>query len=136
MQRAASSPTGPKTPNSPDTPTTSDARPSKRQRLSNGAPRSRYSLQEVDAMQAAVAEEEEKRNLAMERHAAIMGETRWVLSVRKQIEPKDSDLIVGTIGHAEIDQTSEDEDDSDRERPQGRMTFGKVVYSGKKAIPF
>jgi hypothetical protein len=121
MQRATSSstPSTPRTPNSPSTP------PSKRQRLSSGISNQRYATSEKDAIQAAIEEEDIKRTLAVEKHAAGIGETRWVLSVRKPVV-QDQGLIVKAASFADIDHGSTDESHSDEERPTGRMTFGMV----------
>jgi hypothetical protein len=79
----------------------------------------------LNAIQAALAEEEQQRAAAIEKHAADMGETKWVLSVRKQEPPAQSGLVVQSTGFAEIDHAS-DEGESEEERPRGRATYGKV----------
>jgi hypothetical protein len=125
MQRSAasSSYSGPKTSSTPGTP------PSKRQRLSSGAPSSRYSTSEMESIQAAVAEEELKRSLAIEKHAAELGETRWVLSIQEQEAPKGDELVIEPLSFAEIDSASDSEDDESERRNKGRTTFGKVRVS-------
>jgi hypothetical protein len=121
MQRAAVS----SLPSTPRTPPSDSSPASKRQRLSNGASNPRYSTDEMNAIQAALAEEEQQRAAVLEKHAANMGETRWVLSVRKEATPKQAGLVVQSTGFAEIDHDS-DENESEAERPKGRVAFGKV----------
>jgi hypothetical protein len=103
-------------------------RASKRQRLSNGAPVQRHSAADIEAMQAAIADEETKRLEVVERLAAEKGDTRWVLSVRRpMVQNTGSELNVSVAGFADIDQgadTSEDEDD--QAAVSGRMRYGKV----------
>ena len=84
-------------------------------------------------MQAAVAEEERKRQQALERQAAEKGETKWVLSVREsRSKTQGQGLRVSTAGLAEIDELDRDNDseegDSEEERKvtRGRMRYGKV----------
>jgi hypothetical protein len=124
MQRGTtiSSPTTPsKTPGSPAS--TSDP-PSKRQRVSLGGSRPRYSDQQ--AIQAAMAEEQAKKDAALERHALEVGETRWVLSVRPTHIPTSPEIVVTNAGFAEIDE-DDDEDSEEEEERVGRLVFGKKV---------
>lgn len=123
MQRAAAASSPANSPNQP---------PSKRQRMSNGTSTPRHSTSDVEAVQAALAEEERKLELANERHAAEVGETKWVLSVREpKMSSEEAGLDVTAAGFAEID-ALEDVDDSEedegqvRPRATGRMRFGKV----------
>lgn len=127
MQRAANA-----SPQS--TPSTPDGPPSKRQRLSygsNASPATPSSDQR--AIQAALAEEEMKRSVAVERQAAEAGESRWMLSVQ---QPKIAPPAFHTVqaSFAEIDSTVSDDDQEEGEhtdspagkRVPGRMSFGKV----------
>lgn len=119
MQRAANSPTT-------NSPSNTSGPPSKRQRLSNGSsqpsshnsapakstPRNRAS--DRHAVQAALEEEERKRQAALDRAAADAGETRWVLSfqeeprrVAEKADGKSAELRVIKKGYAEIDWRSE-----------------------------
>jgi hypothetical protein len=125
MQRSAASPSS--------EPSTPDGRPAKRARLSNGSWNSSPVTPSKDqlAIQAALAQEEQKRSHAIERQAAEAGESRWVLSERSMELPAPKLRIVQT-GWAELDSNDmEDEDDEEESRPQlrqvaGRMVFGKV----------
>ena len=122
MQRSAASSSQPV----PKTHATPGSPVSKRQRLHSGAPSPRYSTSELESIQAALAEEELKRSLAVEKRAADLGETRWVLSVREQSSPKEEDLIIEPLSFAEIDSDSDLEDDDVEQQTKGRRTFGKV----------
>ncbi|TID13412.1 hypothetical protein E2P81_ATG11635 [Venturia nashicola] len=128
MQRAANA--SPKS-----TPSTPDGPPSKRQRLSygsNASPATPSSDQR--AIQAALAEEEMKRSVAVERQAAEAGESRWVLSVQQpKIAPPAFQIVQASF--AELDSTVSDDDQEEGEYNDspagktvaGRMSFGKVA---------
>src|SRR5271156_330941 len=77
MQRAAASSPIP-TPSTPDQP------PPKRQRIGDSTPPSLDpgSVADQRAVQAALAAEEAKRQIALERQAADAGDTRWVLTFK------------------------------------------------------
>ncbi|KAF2753899.1 hypothetical protein EJ05DRAFT_489615 [Pseudovirgaria hyperparasitica] len=118
MQRAAASPTS----LSNSATTTPDSHRSKRLRYSGGAPTVTNSpSSHSDAINAALAIEEEKRAKAAELEAERAGETRWVFSFQDPSAGKgtetDGALRVVTGGYADID-------DSDDE-PMGRFSFGK-----------
>jgi len=127
MQRAAAS----------STPSTPEGPPSKRSRLSYGSNASPTTpSSDLRAVQAALAEEELKRNIAVERQAAEAGETRWMLSVREpeRTAPK---FRVVQASFADIDSISpredleegEYDDESQTEKKvAGRMSFGKVSH--------
>jgi hypothetical protein len=127
MQRAANA-----SPQS--TPSTPDGPPSKRQRLSygnNASPVTPSSDQR--AIQAALAEEEMKRSVAVERQAIEAGESRWMLSV-KQSQIATPAFRIEQASFADIDSTNSDDDHEEGEYEQspaekrvaGRMSFGKV----------
>lgn len=118
----------------PSTPSNSNGPPSKRVRLSNGTASPITPSAQQNAVQAALAAEEEKRIQALERHAADSGETRWVLSVQEQPRPQQS-LDVVTAGFGDIDSLDHeedslfdkgDEDDDIAPGPTGRRIFGKM----------
>ena len=116
MQRAAAS--------SPTTP------PSKRQRTSDGRATPRHSTSDLEAMRAAVAAEDAKRQRAVDRRAADQGETRWRLSVREAPRPA-AELAVRAASFAELDAPdSSDEEDGEEGRPRKggslRVAYGKV----------
>jgi hypothetical protein len=71
-----------------------------------------------------MAEEQAKREAALERHALEVGETRWVLSVRPTHIPTSPEVMVTSAGFADID---EDDEDSEEEEKVGRVVFGKKV---------
>ncbi|EOD51227.1 putative zinc knuckle protein [Neofusicoccum parvum UCRNP2] len=120
MQRAAASQPSPK-----DAPSTPTGPPTKRQRTS--AASSPATPSDRDAINAAIAAEELKRNQAIERAAAEAGETRWVLSFRepeKEARQRDA-LRVVSAGYAELDNEDESDDEEDETPQVGRMSFGK-----------
>jgi len=84
----------------------------------------------------AIAEEEAKRQAALEKQGAEAGDTRWVLSFEDQkaaAAPQPLALRVVSAGYASIDmtvfgalKTMEDEDSSeDRPVVIGRRSFGR-----------
>ncbi|KAK4542265.1 hypothetical protein LTR36_006918 [Oleoguttula mirabilis] len=129
MQRASASPSS-----SPSTPTEP---PSKKQRLSTGsynstpssAPRS-----DSQAVQEALAAEEQKRTAALERQAADRGESKWYLSFKEpQTSATESPLLVVSAGYSMLDaastakERSSEEEGTEATRPSiaGRRSFGK-----------
>jgi hypothetical protein len=115
-------------------PTTPDGRSAKRVRLSNGSyGNSSPATPSNDqlAIQAALAQEEQKRSHAIERQAAEAGETRWVLSERNMGPPAPKLQIVHA-GFAELDAAGAMGEDDEMElsnelrQVAGRMSFGKV----------
>jgi hypothetical protein len=128
MQRAANA-----SPQS--TPSTSDGPPSKRQRLSYGSNASSATpSSDQRAIQAALAEEEMKRSVAVERQAAEAGESRWMLSVQQPKIPAPAFRIV-QASFADIDSTNSDDEEEGEYEPSpaekrvaGRMSFGKVNF--------
>ncbi|KAI0840442.1 hypothetical protein F5Y06DRAFT_262774 [Hypoxylon sp. FL0890] len=105
MQRAAASPlSSPATPNS-------DEQASKRRKVSHDSTKRelRDSLPQIDqsAIQAAIAEEERKRQEALIQHAAELGDARWVLDVPDQATGSGREvqtpLNVVQVGFAQID---------------------------------
>jgi hypothetical protein len=105
MQRSAHKATAasPSTPNGP---------PSKKARLSNGnsAPGT-PGTPDHEILQSALAEEEKKRQQALDKAAQHAGETKWVLSYTDPLAGKRQEsLQVTQAGFAELD-----EEDSDAE---------------------
>ncbi|ORX97182.1 hypothetical protein BCR34DRAFT_607385 [Clohesyomyces aquaticus] len=120
MQRSAanSANSGPSMPNGP---------PNKRMRLSNGrsAPGT-PSIADNEALQAALAIEEKKRQDALDKAAALSGETKWVLSFKDpQDGSRDSGMKVTYAGFATIDADDSDSDEGDHK--PARMQFGGGV---------
>lgn len=124
MQRAAaSSTTSLETPLAdPETP------PAKRQKITtpSSAP---AALSDLHAFRDALKAEEDRRVEALDRVAAVAGETKWVLSCVDDGEAQRKgarSLRVLTTGYSEIDRGNID---SGAERGQeGRRRFGKFKY--------
>jgi hypothetical protein len=133
MQRGAASPSS--SLNTPPEP------PSKKQRLSNGSyaftpsstPRS-----DAQAVEEALAAEEQRRTEALEREAADRGETKWYLSFAEPHKAaQESPLRIVSAGFSTLDSTRpvadrslEDEADDGRNPPaNGRRSFGKFNRS-------
>jgi hypothetical protein len=118
-------------------PTTPDGRSAKRVRLSNGSYGNSSPSSDQLAIQAALAQEEQKRSHAIERQAEEAGETRWVLSERNMGPPAPKLQIVHA-GFAELDDAAANGEEDEVELPAqlrqvaGRMSFGKV--SGERAF--
>jgi hypothetical protein len=130
MQRAAAA----STPNSATS--TPDGRPAKRQRLSKGssaATPTPFSPSESEAILAALAEEERKRNEAIEKQAAAAGETKWKLNV---VEPPrwkaaNTGLQVEYVGWGAVDASDSEDNESDSEEenvPKRTMVKGRMVF--------
>ena len=118
MQRAAAS-TPPLTPQSQ--PRTPDSHPSKRQKLSVPPTSIATPPSDLQLIQAALTEEEEKRQKAIERLAEEAGETKWVLSTVNGEEGNENDiggLRVAKAGYTDIEQ------EAGRPAVVGRRSFG------------
>ncbi|OTA95796.1 hypothetical protein M434DRAFT_393442 [Hypoxylon sp. CO27-5] len=105
MQRAAASPSS-----APATPS-SDEQASKRRKVSHDPTKRelRDSLPQIDqtAVQAAIAEEERKRQEALIQHAAELGDSHWVLDIPDKAANSgrgaQTPLNVVQVGFAQID---------------------------------
>ncbi|KAK5133897.1 hypothetical protein LTR08_007126 [Meristemomyces frigidus] len=127
MQRAAASPSSPSTPAEPL---------SKKQRLSSGSYNSASPStpkSDAQAVEEALAAEEEKRTRALEREAAGRGESKWYLSIKEQPLEAHSPLQFVSAGYSMLDaassvkERSPEEDGTEAARPTvaGRRSFGK-----------
>ncbi|QIX02518.1 hypothetical protein AMS68_008035 [Peltaster fructicola] len=130
MQRAAATPKA-----SPDT--TPDNRSAKRRRLSNGsceaspvpAPGS-----DAEAIQQVLAEEDRKRQEAVDREAARRGETKWILDIKTPQQSRPPLMRVVSTGYADLDSNAVDSHDDDITTPQsGRRRFGTLPVQTMKA---
>jgi len=129
MQRASASPSS--SPNTPAEP------PAKKQRLSSGSYTSSplsTPTSDAQAVQEALAAEEQKRAEALEREAADRGESKWYLSFKEPQTPvAESPLHVVSAGYSTLDAAasardrSSEEEGTDLVRPSfaGRKSFGK-----------
>ena len=130
MQRAANSSPSVSSPSTPEQPSL------KRRRTDSEASPSRAnidSLADRAAVQAALANEEAKRQLALEKQAAEAGDTRWVLSFEDQkhstVAPGLTLRVVQT-GFATLDTSPSqtrhmDDDIEDVPVMVGRRSFGR-----------
>lgn len=115
MQRSAakSVASSPSAPNGP---------PSKKVRLSNGT--SAHGTPDHQILQTALAEEEKKRQEALDKAAQHTGETKWVLSLQNSGDNQRRDAMkVRQAGFAELDAEEESEEEEEEARP-ARMQFG------------
>ncbi|KAI1878202.1 uncharacterized protein JN550_000384 [Neoarthrinium moseri] len=141
MQRAAASTSSPAS--SPSTPK-SDESSSKRRKISHATPTTTkdeqlevQSLVDQKAIQAALEEGERKREEALVKHAAELGDARWVLNVSENTSSSGSQaqrpLQIVQVGYAQIDapDASEDRASSD-EDPLGRVQPIRRYNMGKK----
>lgn len=127
MQRAAASPTA--------SPTASDEPSPKRRRTDSKSTPSKYNvdaLADQRAIQAAMASEEAKRQIAIEKQAAEAGDTRWVLSFEDQKHVAASStlslrIIQAGFANIDADTTSVKYLDEEEDKPVivGRRSFGK-----------
>jgi hypothetical protein len=130
MQRAAAS-----TPTTPPPSTPDEPSPKRRKKDSDSPSRPSFDvngLADHRAIQAAVAEEEAKRQAALERAAAEAGDTRWVLSFEDQKASASPSLALRVVqtGYANLDAPSifrPEEEDMEEDKPVmiGRRSFGK-----------
>jgi hypothetical protein len=84
----------------------------------------------MDAVRAALAEEELRKTQAYERRAAELGEERWVLDVPASVSsPRKGAAAVQIelVSMADIDALSDTEDEND-----GRRKFGPNVSISRK----
>lgn len=126
MQRAAASPTSPSTPDGPS--------PKRQKTTDDGSPEPVFdvnALADNRAIKAAMAEEENKRQAALERAGAAAGDTRWVLdfaAVENAPSPvQRSTLKVVQTGYGLLDGMaafSHGEDES-ASPMVGRRSFGR-----------
>ncbi|KAF2437190.1 hypothetical protein EJ08DRAFT_16165 [Tothia fuscella] len=114
--------------------------PNKRARYSSGYNQSSPATPSADqlAINAAQAEVDERRSIAIDRQAAEAGETRWELSVRDVLPRAHQELRVVHAGFAELDSGDVDEGEEDdagyrAKTVPGRMTFGKKPPTPKRA---
>lgn len=115
MQRAAAS-TPPTTPQSQG----AESPPSKRPKTSHTLTLAATQTSDQQLIQAALGEEEEKREKAIEKLAAEAGETKWVLStVETNAGECKQGLRVETTGFSDIDEGAW------TPAMVGRMSFGK-----------
>lgn len=108
-------------PSSPATPRSEDSSSSKRRKYSHamsvaGSPAT--PLYDQKAIQAALEEEEKKRLVAVEKRAAELGDSHWVLPGVSAL-PKNGTqtLNVVTVGFAQIDYPAASGDNDDDDNP-------------------
>jgi len=130
MQRAAASPAS-SSPTSPDEP------PNKRRKKDSDSTPSKFNvdaLADQRAIHKALADEEAKRQAALERQAAEAGDTRWVLSFEDQKKASASSALalrVVQTGYANLDSLpplqvrSMEEEPEDKPIVVGRRSYGK-----------
>lgn len=130
MQRAAASSPNPSSP-SPDEPSP------KRQKKSADSPSRPKADRLADQrnLQAILAAEEAKRQVALDKQAAEAGDTRWVLSYEdqeKSAQASNGGLRIIQTGYANLDIPSpqqikpmDDDDFEDRPAMVGRRSFAK-----------
>ncbi|KAH9898899.1 hypothetical protein F4778DRAFT_175140 [Xylariomycetidae sp. FL2044] len=110
MQRAASSPSS--TPTTPDT----TENPSKKRKISKQSTTqpSVDSLVDRTKIQAAIAEDERKREEALVKHAAQVGDAHWVLDVQEKAAdsapPVQAPLNIVRVGFTQIDSYAPEHD--------------------------
>lgn len=137
MQRAAAA----KSPSTPSTPTAAsdDERPSKRlrtgERSSPSAPKTPGYVVDQKAAQAALDEEDRKRQSAIDRMAERLGDSHWVLDTAKlpAFHNQATPLRVVQIGFSEIDKKQKsDEVQDEKEKEQSFQSFGPKKKTTKE----
>lgn len=129
MQRAANTSPTSRAPPSPDEPS-----PKRRKTDSSPSNPTKFNvdaLADRSAIQAAMASEEAKKQAALERQAAELGDTRWVLNFEDQKKASGLALRVVQTGFANLDASPVKiqyiDEDQLEEKPAmvGRRSFGK-----------
>lgn len=134
MQRAAASPTTPTTPSTPDEPS------AKRRRI-DSTPSKHFDVHAIadqSRIQQALAEEEAKRQTALDRQAIEAGDSRWELNFVHKDQGARPSLQVIKAGFAALDYSAEmerdspeDEDSQELQDMICRRSFGSF---GKKPL--
>lgn len=138
MQRAAAA-----SPSSPGTPTSDEAHSSKRRktagRSSLGMPETPSYVIDQKAAHAALAEEERKRQVAVEKRAEQLGDSHWVLDSAKLPGSRHGGmpLKIVQVGFSQIDRrggSEEDQEQDEMPRTDGPVfqSYGPKKSKGKK----
>lgn len=134
MQRAAASGS------SPTTPKSEDEHSAKRRRTSAGkaTPSTPITpLFDQRAVQAALEEEEQKRQAALERQAMELGDSRWVLDIQMPVSKTgtaaQAPLNVVQVGFAQID--ASDSPEANLGQVSGLKSFGPKAKNLKRKDP-
>lgn len=141
MQRAAAA-KSPSTPHSQTT-TSDEDRPSKRQRTgdvsSPSAPKIPNYVVDQKAAQAALDEEDRKRQDAIDRMAERLGDAHWVLDTTKlpSSNSQAAPLKVVQVGFSEIDKKQNSEEDhEEEEKVQTFQSYGPKRKTVKEQAGF
>lgn len=139
MQRAAAA-----TPEISSTPTTDHEQPSKRRKTSGranlGAPEKQQYVIDRKAAQAALEEDERKRQALVAKHAEALGDSHWVLDAGKLpgSQQKSAPLKIVQVGFSQIDrggagaEVPEDNDDTTTADGPTFRSFGPKKETAKK----
>ncbi|ORY69719.1 uncharacterized protein BCR38DRAFT_90895 [Pseudomassariella vexata] len=136
MQRAAVSPSPASSPSTPK----SEEKSSKRRKISHGTPSTATVAEpQIDrvAIQAAIDEGERKREAAIVKQAAELGDARWVLDVQNPATRRvETPLNVVQVGFSQIDSSkaAEDEDSTD-DSDHHVQHFRRYNMEKKKPLP-
>lgn len=135
MQRAVASES-----NSPTTPRSDNEGSAKRRKVSHTSAKSSpiTPLYDQKAVQAALEEEDKKRQAAIERRAAELGDSRWVLDSHLPSSGAglNSPLNVVQVGFSQIDSTAgpgEKEDTKEEAKPTPTNIFRRFNMKKSKA---
>lgn len=140
MQRAAAA-KSPSAPSAPSTPTAAsdDERPSKRlrtgERSSPSVPKTPGFVVDQKAAQAALDEEDRKRQAAIDRMAERLGDSHWVLDTAKlpASHNQATPLRVVQIGFSEIDKKQKSEEgQEEKEKEQTFQSYGPKKKTTKE----
>ncbi|KAI0025032.1 hypothetical protein F4780DRAFT_490981 [Xylariomycetidae sp. FL0641] len=135
MQRAAASPSS-----TPTTPASEEQSSKRRKTSHSSTPQHDVdTLVNQRAVQAAIAEDERKREEALLKHASAAGDARWVLELPKQAAASgrtaQTPLNVVQVGFSQIDSPDGDSNESsryDHTQPFRRYNMGKKKQPQKQ----
>ncbi|ROW13100.1 hypothetical protein VPNG_05947 [Cytospora leucostoma] len=140
MQRAAAA-----TPEAPSTPTPDHEQPSKRRKTSGratlGAPEKQQYVIDRKAAQAALEEDERKRQALVAKHAEALGDSHWVLDTGKLpgSQQNSAPLKIVQVGFSQIDrgggagaEVPEDNEDTITADGPTFRSFGPKKEAAKK----
>lgn len=131
MQRAAAA--GP--PASPSTPTSDHEHSSKRRKTSGraslGTPETQSYVIDHKAAQAALEEEERKRQALVAKHAEALGDSHWVLDTARLPKSQQSNtpLKIVQVGFSQIDRGGGSEVQEEEEDDESATTEGPIFRS-------
>lgn len=140
MQRAAAANANPTSSNTPATPASDDGHASKRRKISDGsslrAPVPASYAIDQQAAQAALEDEDRKRQAAMDRMAERLGDSHWVMDTAKlpaSHKQAGMPLQIVQVGFSEIDREGGRDEGPGEEKARVFQSYGLKKTQKEKA---